>query len=78
MKLVNTFCSIGNLLLLLSSINSSLQNDDFDDKKKPKFNDAGKKVRNGYSDGSHSEIEVSQYEEWAPAEIEEKGMGLQV
>ncbi len=65
--------SVGNLLLLSMSINASLQNDDFDDKKKPKSNDAGEKVRNGYSDGSHSEIAVSQNEHWRPEEIEERG-----
>ena len=58
------------------SINASLQNDDFDDKKRPKFNDAGKKVRNGYSDGSHSEIEVSQNDHWGPEEIKERGKTL--
>ena len=67
--------SIGNLLLLSQSINSSLQNYDFDDKKNPKFND-GKKIRNGYSDGSHSEIEVSRCKDWTPAQIEERGLNL--
>jgi uncharacterized protein with ParB-like and HNH nuclease domain len=68
--------SIGNLLLLSMSINASLQNDDFDDKKKPKINDAGEKIRNGYSDGSHSEIEVSQEDDWTPEKIEERGLKL--
>jgi hypothetical protein len=68
--------SIGNLLLLSMSINSSLQNDDFDDKKKPKFNEEGKKIRNGYSDGSHSEIEVAQHDKWTTAHIEERGLRL--
>mgnify|MGYP001109813865 CR=1 FL=1 len=68
--------SIGNLLLLSSSINSSLQNDGFDDKKKPKFNDKGEKIRNGYADGSHSEIEVSSYCEWNPEKIKERGLKL--
>ena len=68
--------SIGNLLLLSMSINSSLQNDDFDDKKKPKFNEEGKKIRNGYSDGSHSEIEVAQNDKWTTAHIEERGLRL--
>ena len=68
--------SVGNLLLLSMSINASLQNDDFDDKKKPKLNDAGEKVRNGYSDGSHSEIVVSQKDHWRPEEIEERGKTL--
>ena len=68
--------SIGNLLILSMSINSSLQNDDFDDKKKPKFNDSGEKIRNGYSDGSHSEIEVAQHDKWTPARVEERGLRL--
>ena len=68
--------SLGNLLLLSSAINSSLQNDSFADKKKPKFNRDGKKLRNGYADGSHSEIEVSRYEDWGPDEI--RGRGIQL
>ena len=66
--------SIGNLLLLSRSINSSLQNNSFDDKKHPKTNDSGKK--SGYSDGSYSEIEVSKNENWGLKEIEERGMKL--
>ena len=68
--------SLGNFLLLSMSINSSLQNDNFEDKKHPKINDAGKKIRNGYSDGSHSEIEVSRCEDWTPVEVEERGVRL--
>ena len=68
--------SIGNLLLLSMSINASLQNDDFAAKKQPKINAAGIKVRNGYSDGSHSEIEVARYTDWTPKEIEERGLKL--
>ncbi len=68
--------SIGNLLLLSMSVNSALQNDGFNNKKAPKYNDAGKKVRNGYSDGSHSEIEASKYDDWNPANIEKRGLRL--
>lgn len=68
--------SIGNLLLLSMSINASLQNDDFDEKKKPKLNEAGEKIRNGYSDGSHSEIEVAQQEYWTSETIEKRGLNL--
>ena len=68
--------TVGNLLLLSQSINSSLQNDKFEDKKKPRFNAAGVKLRNGYSDGSHSEIEVSQNQSWGPAEIKARGIKL--
>jgi uncharacterized protein with ParB-like and HNH nuclease domain len=67
--------SLGNLLLLSAAINSSLQNDSFEDKKNPKFDD-GKKTRNGYSDGSHSEIEVSRYNKWDSAAIKERGLNL--
>jgi len=58
------------------SINSSLQNDSFDDKKHPKLNDSGEKIRNGYSDGSHSEIEVSKYDNWDSGKIEGRGLHL--
>ena len=68
--------SLGNLLLLSSAINSSLQNDAFAEKKKPKFNRDGSKLRNGYADGSHSEIEISHCEEWGPDEIRERGIRL--
>ena len=51
-------------MLLSFAINSSLQNDAFTDKKKPKYNREGEKLRNGYADGSHSEIEVSRCEDW--------------
>lgn len=68
--------SLGNLLPLSQSINSSLQNDSFENKKKPKFNDRGEKVRQGYLDGSHSEIEVASYTEWTPETILERGMDL--
>lgn len=60
---------LGNLLPLSMSINSSLQNDSFEAKKKAKFNERRQKLRQGYSDGSHSEIEVSQQPEWTPEQI---------
>lgn len=68
--------SLGNLLLLSMSINASLQNDSFTDKKRVKLDSAGRKIRNGYSDGSHSEIEVSQNDTWGPQEIEARGVKL--
>ncbi|MDO9272518.1 MAG: DUF262 domain-containing HNH endonuclease family protein [Rugosibacter sp.] len=68
--------SIGNLLLLSKSINSSLQNDEFTYKKQPKFDSSNKKIRNGYSDGSHSEIEVASNKEWGPEQIKERGEKL--
>jgi uncharacterized protein with ParB-like and HNH nuclease domain len=68
--------TLGNLLLLSASINSSLQNDCFVEKKKAKYNAAKEKVRNGYSDGSHSEIEVSQQDIWGPEQINDRGIKL--
>ena len=69
--------SLGNLLLLSLSINTSLQNDSFEEKKKTKFDQQGNKLRNGYSDGSHSEIEVAnKYISWTPLEIKQRGLSL--
>ena len=68
--------SLGNLLLLSLAINASLQNDAFSEKKKAKFNRDGSKLRNGYANGSHSEIEVSGYDDWGPDEISERGIRL--
>lgn len=64
------------MLLLSGSINSSLQNDSFGNKKAAKYDEKGNKVRNGYADGSHSEIEVSQSSKWGPEEIHERGLRL--
>jgi hypothetical protein len=69
-------CSLGNLLLLSSAINSSLQNDAFKDKKSPKYRTDGSKARNGYSDGSHSELEVARESDWGPEQIQERGLKL--
>jgi uncharacterized protein with ParB-like and HNH nuclease domain len=68
--------TLGNLLLLSMSINASLQNDNFADKKQVKLNDAREKIRHGYADGSHSEIEVAQLDSWGPTEIKERGLKL--
>lgn len=68
--------SLGNFLLLSASINSSLQNDSFAKKKKPKFGKKGVKIRNGYSDGSHSEIEVSKSKKWTQKHIQKRGLKL--
>lgn len=62
--------SLGNLLPLSKSINSSLQNDCFDDKKH------SKPGRRGYENGSHSEIEVSKEADWDAQHIFDRGMML--
>jgi len=36
----------------------------------------GQKIRNGYSDGSPSEIEVSQQTAWGPQQIYDRGSQL--
>ena len=63
--------TLGNLLLLSKSINSSLQNDSFSDKKNS--SSAG---RRGYINGSHSEIEVAQENDWTAKHILNRGMSL--
>jgi hypothetical protein len=68
--------TLGNFLPLSQSINSSLQNDCFNEKKSAKFNEKNEKIRQGYSDGSHSEIEVSAYAEWNPDNILDRGLKL--
>ena len=68
--------TLGNLLLLSSKINSSLQNNSFSKKKEPQYNNSEKKIRNGYSDGSHSEIEVAKQECWGPQQIYDRGIKL--
>jgi len=68
--------SLGNLLPLSLSVNIKLQNDDFPDKKNSKKDDAGKVVRNGYDNGSYSELEVADLGEWTPENIKERGLTL--
>lgn len=63
--------SLGNLLPLSLSINSSLQNDSFKNKKKPPT-----KRRRGYTNGSHSEIEVAQISDWTAKNIFKRGLAL--
>lgn len=63
--------SLGNLLPLSSSKNASMQNDSFPDKKSP----LGRSHK-GYTDGSHSEIEVAAYPDWNAGTILERGMKL--
>ena len=63
--------ALGNLLPLAQSINSSLQNDSFDEKKNPT-----KPGRTGYAKGSLSEIEVAQKDEWNALLIHERTLNL--
>lgn len=67
LKLCNT---LGNLVPLSQKKNSSLQNDCFKDKK----HQSNGKV--GYFNGSYSENEVAQYEEWTPETIKERGLKI--
>lgn len=62
--------SLGNLLLLSRSKNSKLQNLPFDEKKK-RYDNAGNCM--GYFNGSYSEREVSEKDEWTPSAIRERG-----
>ena len=71
--------SLGNLLPLSLSVNIKLQNDDFPDKKNTKKDDNGKVIRNGFANGSYSELEVAELgkdDEWTPERIKERGLTL--
>jgi len=68
--------SLGNLLPLSMAINSSLQNDCFEGKKKVKQDDNGTNIRNGYENGSYSEQMVSQEIEWTAETIMNRGLKL--
>lgn len=61
-RLTNT---LGNLLPLSKTINSSLQNYTFDKKKEMRF-----------FDGSHNELEVSRCENWTSKEILNRGLKI--
>jgi len=63
--------SLGNLLPLAQSINSSLQNYSFPDKKNPSSSG-----RRGYVNGSHSEIEVASEQDWSAQNILSRGLLL--
>ena len=63
--------SLGNLLLLSRSKNSTLQNYAFDKKKHLK-NKEGKNI--GYYNGSYSEIEVAKQNEWTTMSIAKRGI----
>ena len=65
--------SLGNLVLLAQSKNSELQNKCFDFKKKHTDTN-GNEV--GFFNGSFSEIQVSNYKNWTPEEIVNRGVHL--
>ncbi len=63
--------SLGNLLPLSMSINSSFQNDSFDDKKN------GTNTRERcYANGSYSEMKVAKYDEWTSETIKNRGLDM--
>ncbi|WP_022932312.1 DUF4268 domain-containing protein [Treponema bryantii] len=57
--------SLGNMLPLSQAVNSSLQNDTFDEKKK-----------RGYSNGSYCELEVAKEKDWTADRIYNRGLML--
>ena len=63
--------SLGNLLPLSMSINSSFQNDSFDDKK----NGTNRRQR-CYANGCYSEMKVAEYNDWNPDTIRDRGLDL--
>ncbi|MGG3925911.1 DUF262 domain-containing HNH endonuclease family protein [Metabacillus fastidiosus] len=65
--------SLGNLVVISQSKNSSLQNKCFNFKKKHKGQD---ERLYGYVNGSYSEIAVAQYIDWTPEHIVERGIRL--
>lgn len=69
--------SLGNLLALSKSINSSLQDDSFDSKKEPKTNNKNEVIRTGYSEGSYSERDlVRKYPDWNGQSILSRGIEM--
>lgn len=65
--------SLGNLVLLSRSKNSELRNFDFPYKKKHKKADGS---QSGFFNGSYSEIEVANEDDWNPEVILEHGMTM--
>ena len=63
--------TLGNLLPLSQTVNSSLQNESFEDKNISKTSG-----RRGYENGSHSEIEVSKEKNWTARRIYSRSKAL--
>jgi hypothetical protein len=72
-KINRVLHSIGNLVLLRSDKNISISNEPFEYKKK--YANA-KGVLNGYFNGSYSELEVAEYENWTIDEIHDRGVKM--
>lgn len=68
--------SLGNLLPLSKSINSSLQNDSFEDKKKGKNRIDEEGIARGYHNGSYNEQEVNEFIEWNAESIKQRGLKI--
>ncbi len=68
--------SLGNLLILSASINSSLQNICFADKVNLLKDEQGNIIRNGYSNGSYSEQEVAAERVWNATKLENRSVKL--
>jgi uncharacterized protein with ParB-like and HNH nuclease domain len=64
--------SLGNLVLLSQSKNSTLSNKCFEFKK----NHTSEGVKKGFFNGSYSEIEVADEHNWTPKEIFERGIKM--
>lgn len=67
--------SLGNLLPLAQTFNISLQNFDFSVKKNG-YTAKNGEHRRGYSEGSYSEQEVADYDNWGPTQVVERGKKL--
>ena len=65
--------SLGNLVLLRHSKNSSLSNKPFDKKKKTIYSTGSS---SGFFYGSHSEINVAESKNWNPREIYNRGVKM--
>ena len=72
-KINRVLNSIGNLVLLRSEKNSQVSNHPFEYKKKY-MNANG--ILNGYFNGSYSELEVAEYNNWTIDEIHDRGVKM--
>ena len=68
--------SLGNLLPLSRCINSSLQNDSFEDKKSGRNRIDEDEIARGYHNGSYNEQEVNGYTKWDAESIKKRGLKI--